>query len=73
MKRVLSGVVTVTLKNGRVIRASWVKDCRDVHVTCYDSEFYGSDSIDTSDFMVEIDAKSCLKKMIQDKGGKVED
>ena len=73
MKRFLNGVVSVTLKNGRVVTASWEKSCRDVHVTCYDSEFYGSESIDTSDFMVVVDAKWCLKKIIQDKGGLVVD
>ncbi len=73
MKKSLSGVVAVNLKNGRVIHAYWVKDCRDVHVTCYDSEFYDSDSTDTSDFMVEIDAKALLKKMIKNKGGQVAD
>ena len=55
----LQGFVPVTLKDGRVVSGFWIKDCRDVHVTCYDDIFLGSYSIDTTDYSVEIDALFC--------------
>lgn len=71
MKTFPKGVVSVTLKNGRIVKASWILDCRDVRVTCHDTEFFGSESIDSSKYCAEIDALYCLKKLIKDKGGQL--
>lgn len=71
MPNCFKGIVTVALKNGRVVTGSWKKDCRDVHVTCDDDEFFGSESINTTDHSAFIDAKWCLKKIILDKGGEL--
>ena len=71
MKTFPQGTVSVELKNGRIVKASWIFDCRDIHVTCYDTEFYGSESIDSSKYCAEIDAVHCLKKIITDKGGQL--
>ena len=72
MKTFPHGIVSVALKNGRIVSGSWIKDCRDVHVTCYDDIFFGSYSIDTTDYSVEIDALFCLKQIIINKGGIIE-
>ncbi len=69
MKTFPEGVVSVTLKNGRKVKASWILDCRDVHVTCHDTEFFGSESIDSSKYSAEVDALYCLKQIIINKGG----
>lgn len=71
MKTFPQGEVSAALKNGRIVKASWILDCRDVHVTCYDTEFFGFESIDSSKYCAEIDALYCLKKIIKDKGGQL--
>lgn len=67
-----SGFVSVKIENGRNVTAYYTKDCRDVVVQCDDSEFFGSESIDTTDNSVEADALWCLKKIITAKGGKID-
>ena len=37
---ILTGTVSVKLKNGRIINGFYTKDCRDVVVRCYDSDFF---------------------------------
>ncbi|MCI6316157.1 MAG: hypothetical protein SO238_00100 [Treponema sp.] len=71
MKTFSQGEVSVTLKNGRIVKASWILDCRDIHVTSYDTEFFGIESIDSSKYCAEIDAIYCLRKIIEDKGGQL--
>lgn len=71
MPNLFKGIVTVVLKNGRIVTGSWKKDCRDVHVTCDDDEFFGSESIDTTDYSASSDAKHCLERIILDKGGEL--
>lgn len=53
---IITGDVSVKLKNGRIIKGYYKKECRDVVVQCDDSEFFGSESIDTTDYSVETDA-----------------
>lgn len=66
------GTISVELKNGRIVSANWIKDCRDVHITSYDDDFFGSWSIDTTDYSAEIDAKWCLEQLIKSKGGEID-
>ena len=52
------GTVSVKLKNGRIINGFYKKDCRDVVVSCYDSDFFGeTQPIDTTNFGVKKNAR----------------
>lgn len=66
-------IVSVKLKNGKIVTAHYTKECRDVVVHCDDSEFFGTESIDTTDYSVEQDALWCLKKIIIEKGGEIDE
>ena len=70
---ILTGTVSVKLKNGKIVIALYTKECRDVVVHCDDSEFFGTESIDTTDYSVEQDALWCLKKIIIEKGGEIDE
>lgn len=50
------GTVSVKLKNGKIVTAHYTKECRNVVVHCDDSDFFGTESIDTTDYSVEKDA-----------------
>ena len=50
------GTVSVKLKNGKIVTAHYTKECRDVVVHCGDSDFFETESIDTTDYSVEQDA-----------------
>ena len=67
------GTVSVKLKNGKIVTAHYTKECRDVVVHCDDSEFFGTESIDTTDYSVEQDALWYLKKIIIEKGGEIDE
>lgn len=69
---ILTGTVSVKLKNGKIVTAHYTKECRDVVVHCDDSEFFETESIDTTDYSVEQDAMWCLKKIISEKGGEID-
>ncbi len=69
---ILTGTVSVKLKNGKIINGFYTEDCRDVVVRCYDSDFFGTESIDTTDYSVEQDAMWYLKKIIREKGGEID-
>ena len=70
---ILTGTVSVKLKNGKNVTAHYTKECRDVVVHCDDSEFFGTESIDTTDYSVEQDAMWCLKKIIIENGGEIDE
>ena len=65
-------IVSVKLKNGKIVTAHYTKECRDVVVHCDDSEFFGTESIDTTAYSVEQDAIWCLKKIIRKKGDEID-
>ncbi len=69
----LTGTVSVKLKDGRIIKGHYAKDSRDVYVQCDNPDFFGSESIDTTDYSVEADALWCLKEIIKEKGGKIDE
>lgn len=71
---ILTGTVSVKLKNGRIINGFYTKDCRDVVVRCYDSDFFGeTQPIDTTNFSVKIDARWALENYIREKGGEIDE
>lgn len=70
---ILTGTISEKLKDGRIIKGYYTKESRDVQVQCYDSEFFGTESIDTTDYSVEADALWCLRKLIRNKGGKIDE
>lgn len=70
---ILTGTVSVKLKNGRIVPAHYTKECRNVVVHCDDSDFFETESIDTTDYSVEQDALWCLKKIIIEKGGEIDE
>ena len=65
--------ISVKLKNGKIVTAHYTKECRDVVVHCDDSEFFGTESIDTTDYSGEQDALWCLKKIIIEKVGEIDE
>ena len=68
------GTVSVKLKNGRIIYGFYTKDCRDVVVRCFDSDFFGeTQPIDTTNFSVKIDALWALENYIREKGGEIDE
>ena len=68
------GTVSVKLKNGRIIDGFYTKDCRDVVVRCFDSDFFGeTPPIDTTNFSVKIDARWALENYIREKGGEIDE
>ena len=67
------GTVSIKLENGKIVTAHYTKECRDVVVHCDDSEFFGTESIDTTDYSVEQDALWCLKKIIIENGGEIDE
>lgn len=68
------GTVSVKLKNGRIIKGFYTKDCRDVVVRCFDSDFLGeTQPIDTTNFSVKIDARWALENYIREKGGEIDE
>ncbi len=71
---ILTGTVSVKLKNGRIINGFYTKDCRDVVVRCYDSDFFGeTQPIDTTNFSVKKDARWALENYIREKGGEIDE
>ncbi len=71
---ILTGTVSVKLKNGKIVTAHYTKECRDVVVHCDDSEFFGeTQPIDTTNFSVKIDARWALENYIREKGGEIDE
>lgn len=71
MKTFLEGEVLVTLKNGRIVKATWTFEYNIVRVNCHDTDFFDYESTESTKYSAANDALYCLKKNIIDKGGEL--